>query len=352
MTATDEGALARCRVLICDRHQKWSAPVRQMLEESRVRVVQTPFQAPNCNAHAERFVRSIKEECLNRVMPIGERHLPRAMHEFVEHYDHDVYNVSFIQRTTAHRGLRRFAGRADASLPPPSSEASPQSVTSVPRIVCAGSSLSESDVRANIGMTARLPPCEPGVSARLPSTDVEDGVRNKQRDAEHQRERDGSRDLHCSAPPGTIDRGYASCGPGRELVVGDCLSRLAHDRTTTVLRTMKDLPRLRRWLLRGVGGPHLPSGFFNGCGYARLRPLGHLHARPSGARPTHIELNAGNHGTSYQKFQGSRFDVNRNRSAGRGRKNLVIHMDVRRALKRHLPGALRCQRRRVVASLE
>jgi transposase InsO family protein len=89
MTATDEGALARCRVLICDRNQKWSAPVRQMLEESRVRVVQTPFQAPNCNAHAERFVRSIREECLNRMIPIGERHLRRAMHEFVEHYHHE-----------------------------------------------------------------------------------------------------------------------------------------------------------------------------------------------------------------------------------------------------------------------
>jgi putative transposase len=89
MTATDEGALARCRVLICDRDQKWSAPLRQMLEESRVRVVQTPLQAPNCNAHAERFVRSIKEECLNCVMPIGERHLRRARHEFVEYYHHE-----------------------------------------------------------------------------------------------------------------------------------------------------------------------------------------------------------------------------------------------------------------------
>ena len=86
MTATDEGALAGCHVLICDRDQQWSAPLRHMLEESRVRVVQTPFHAPNCNAHAERFVRSIKEECLNRVIPIGERHFRRAMHEFVEHY--------------------------------------------------------------------------------------------------------------------------------------------------------------------------------------------------------------------------------------------------------------------------
>jgi transposase InsO family protein len=43
-------------------------------------------KAPNCNAHAERFVRSIKDECLNRVIPLGARHLRRAMHEFVEHY--------------------------------------------------------------------------------------------------------------------------------------------------------------------------------------------------------------------------------------------------------------------------
>jgi putative transposase len=95
MTATDEGALAGCRVLICDRDQKWTAPLRHVLEESRVRVVRTPFHAPNGNAHAERFVRSIKEECLNRVIPRGERHFRRAIHEFVEHY----------HRESNHQGL-------------------------------------------------------------------------------------------------------------------------------------------------------------------------------------------------------------------------------------------------------
>jgi putative transposase len=86
MMAADEGALAGCRVLICDGDQKWSAPRRHMLEDSSVRVVQTPFQAPNCNAHAERVVRSIKEECLNRVVPMGERQFRRTMHAFVEQY--------------------------------------------------------------------------------------------------------------------------------------------------------------------------------------------------------------------------------------------------------------------------
>jgi putative transposase len=49
-------------------------------------MVHTPYQAPNANAYAERFVRSIKYECLDRVIPFGERHLRRTIAEFVEHY--------------------------------------------------------------------------------------------------------------------------------------------------------------------------------------------------------------------------------------------------------------------------
>jgi hypothetical protein len=74
------------RFLICDRDQKSSAAVRRLLETSDVRVIRTPFRAPNCNAHAERFVRSIKEECLTRVIPLGERHFRRTLAEFVVHY--------------------------------------------------------------------------------------------------------------------------------------------------------------------------------------------------------------------------------------------------------------------------
>jgi transposase InsO family protein len=74
------------RVLICDRDVKWSAAVRERLEEAGIRVVQTPYAAPNANAYAERFVRSIKEECLARIIPIGEGHVRRAMMEYVAHY--------------------------------------------------------------------------------------------------------------------------------------------------------------------------------------------------------------------------------------------------------------------------
>jgi len=71
-TAEDDGVLIGHRVLICDRDRKWSRAVRQRFGDAGIRVVLTPERAPNANAHAERFVRSIKEECLDRLIPLGE----------------------------------------------------------------------------------------------------------------------------------------------------------------------------------------------------------------------------------------------------------------------------------------
>jgi transposase InsO family protein len=87
LTVADEGLLGRHRVFLCDRDRKWSLAARQLLEESGVQVIQTPFRAPNCNAHAERFVRSIKEECLDRLIPLGERHFRRALAQYMVHYN-------------------------------------------------------------------------------------------------------------------------------------------------------------------------------------------------------------------------------------------------------------------------
>jgi transposase InsO family protein len=60
-----------CRMLICDRDARWSAAVRERLEEAGIRLVQTPYEGPNANAYAQRFVRSIKEEYLDRMIPLG-----------------------------------------------------------------------------------------------------------------------------------------------------------------------------------------------------------------------------------------------------------------------------------------
>jgi transposase InsO family protein len=62
------------RVLICDRDRKWSPAVPRLLGDAGIHVVLTPVRAPNANAYAERFVRSIEEECLDRMIPMGERH--------------------------------------------------------------------------------------------------------------------------------------------------------------------------------------------------------------------------------------------------------------------------------------
>ena len=58
----------------------------EILRSGGVHPVRLPARSPNLNAYAERFVRSIKDECLNRVVPLGESHLRRLVHEYVEHY--------------------------------------------------------------------------------------------------------------------------------------------------------------------------------------------------------------------------------------------------------------------------
>ena len=91
LTMAEESMAPAPHVLICDRDRKWSSDVRRRLREAGIRVVLTPERAPNANAYAERFVRSIKEECLDRLIPLGERHFRQAIAEYVEH-DHGERN--------------------------------------------------------------------------------------------------------------------------------------------------------------------------------------------------------------------------------------------------------------------
>jgi transposase InsO family protein len=86
LTDAVDGFLARHRVLICDRDSKWTDRFRRMVQGAGVRMVLTPIQAPNANAHAEGFVRSMRAECLERLICFGERRLLRALDEFVAHY--------------------------------------------------------------------------------------------------------------------------------------------------------------------------------------------------------------------------------------------------------------------------
>ena len=54
--------------------------------DSGVKVLQLPARSPNLNAYVERFVLSIKTECLGKIVPLGEAHLRWAVSQYVEHY--------------------------------------------------------------------------------------------------------------------------------------------------------------------------------------------------------------------------------------------------------------------------
>ena len=69
---------------IIDRDANFSASFRKVLARAGVGAVLIPARAPNCNAYAERFVRSIKEECLGKMIFFGETSLHPAIREFVE----------------------------------------------------------------------------------------------------------------------------------------------------------------------------------------------------------------------------------------------------------------------------
>jgi len=69
-----------------DRDPLYTGPFRRIVEGSGVKIVRLPTMSPNLNAFAERFVLSIKSECLERMVPLGEGHLRRAIVEYMAHY--------------------------------------------------------------------------------------------------------------------------------------------------------------------------------------------------------------------------------------------------------------------------
>jgi putative transposase len=86
--ATDEsyGFLKECRYVLHDRDAKFSASFRQTLTAAGVEPLKLPPQSPNLNAFAERWVRSVKQECLGNLILFGEGSLKRTLNEFAQHY--------------------------------------------------------------------------------------------------------------------------------------------------------------------------------------------------------------------------------------------------------------------------
>ena len=81
LTDAVDGILIGKTHAIIDRDLVFTARVRKMLRDAEANPVRLPRHSPNLNALIERFVRSIKEERLDRVIPLGEAHLRELIHE-------------------------------------------------------------------------------------------------------------------------------------------------------------------------------------------------------------------------------------------------------------------------------
>jgi len=91
ITAVGDGFLCGKRHLILDRDAKYSPEFCGFLVREGIEVIRLPPRSPNLNAFAERFVRSIKQECLSRMIFVGRAALRHAITQYMIHY-HDERN--------------------------------------------------------------------------------------------------------------------------------------------------------------------------------------------------------------------------------------------------------------------
>lgn len=89
LTMIDGGFLNGMKYLILDRDAKFALSFRAIIESAGVELLRLPPRSLNLNAFAERFVRSIKEECLDQLILFGEASLQRALDNYIDHHHHE-----------------------------------------------------------------------------------------------------------------------------------------------------------------------------------------------------------------------------------------------------------------------
>ena len=86
MTMEEWGCLRGRRYLLHDRDAKFCQSFRELIKTGSVNPLRLPARSPNLNSYAERWVRSVKEECLSRLILFGESSLRRALQQYIVHY--------------------------------------------------------------------------------------------------------------------------------------------------------------------------------------------------------------------------------------------------------------------------
>ena len=75
------------RFLLRDHHAKFTGAFDEIFRTEGAEVIRTPIRAPKANAHAERWVQTVRAECLDWTLVLGRRHLERELREDVRHYN-------------------------------------------------------------------------------------------------------------------------------------------------------------------------------------------------------------------------------------------------------------------------
>jgi transposase InsO family protein len=99
------------RFLVRDRDTNFTAAFDEVFRSEQIRIIRTPIRAPRANAFAERFVGTIRRECLDRMLIFTRHQLEAVLAEFIDHYN----------RHRPHRSLDQTAPLSTTSLPPTSS---------------------------------------------------------------------------------------------------------------------------------------------------------------------------------------------------------------------------------------
>jgi putative transposase len=97
------------RFLIHDRDSKFTAAFDEVFRSDGIRTTRTPVRAPRSNAFIERWIGTVRRECLDRILILNRRHLERALPVYIRHYDE-------------HRPHRSLDQRPPIEEPPPGSE--------------------------------------------------------------------------------------------------------------------------------------------------------------------------------------------------------------------------------------
>ena len=102
------------KYLICDNDKKYGPMFERVAQASGIEVIHTPYEAPRANAICERFVGSLRRECLDHMLVIGELQLIRVLKEYVSYFNPARPHQGIYRRQGCHRLGEPKAGKVMA----------------------------------------------------------------------------------------------------------------------------------------------------------------------------------------------------------------------------------------------